>query len=287
MAINSQLIEQILDKRLGRGIYEGKGRLQIINGKIAALRKVSDKVEALSSLIVSIRKELKTESGNYFKFLSSDPEALSKFNDVSCKDAQKKLKFLLEELERLKSRFSRKALRIAFIGVERQGKSTFLKTITGLNDRVIPAYSGNSCTGAVSVIHYSDEPLKVDVEYFSEQEFLDTVKTKLEKYFPNNKFYIGKLADVKNLSLPECLGENATLTENTEYQKFKTSYIEHYDDYCDLVGVGLKSYYDEAIIAQHVAQYEEFPNKVEGAKEKLKNGGKIVWEKRYYVMFKK
>lgn len=84
MAINSQLIEQILDKRLGRGIYEGKGRLQIINGKIAALRKVSDKVEALSSLIVSIRKELKTESGNYFKFLSSDPEALSKFNDVSC-----------------------------------------------------------------------------------------------------------------------------------------------------------------------------------------------------------
>lgn len=39
MAINSQLIEQILDKRLGRGIYEGKGRLQIINGKIAALRK--------------------------------------------------------------------------------------------------------------------------------------------------------------------------------------------------------------------------------------------------------
>lgn len=282
MALNSELIEQILDKRLGRGIYEGKGRLQNINGKIAALRKVSDKVEALSSLIVAIRKELKTESGNYFKFLSSDPEALSKFYDVSCKDAQIKLKLLMEELERLKSRFSRKALRIAFIGVERQGKSTFLKTITGLNDRVIPAYSGNSCTGAVSVIHYSDEPLKVDVEYFSEQEFLDTVKIKLEKYFPNNKFYIGKLADVKNLSLPECLGENATLTENTEYHKFKTSYIEHYDDYCDLVGIGLKSYYDEAIIAQHVAQYEEFPNKVEGSKEKEKNNGSIVWEKRYF-----
>ena len=183
MALNSQLIEQILDKRLGRGIYEGKGRLQNIIGKIAALRKVSDKVEALNSLIVAIRKELKAESGNYFKFLSSDPEALSKFNDVSCEEAQKKLKLLLEELERLKSRFSRKALRIAFIGVERQGKSTFLKTITGLDDRVIPAYSGNSCTGAVSVIHYSDEPLKVDVEYFSEQEFLETVNKKLEKYF--------------------------------------------------------------------------------------------------------
>ena len=68
MALNSHLIEQILDKRLGRGIYEGKGRLQNINGKIAALRKVSDKVVALSSLIVAIRKELEAESGNYFKF---------------------------------------------------------------------------------------------------------------------------------------------------------------------------------------------------------------------------
>lgn len=282
MAINSQLIEQILDKRLGRGVYEGKGRLQNINGKIAALTKVYDKVEALNSLIAIIQKELKEESGNYFKLLNSDPEALSKFKDVSCEEVLKKLQLLLDELERLKSRFSRKALRIAFIGVERQGKSTFLKTITGLNDRVIPAYSGNSCTGAVSVIHYSDEPLKVDVEYFSEQELLETVNEKLKEYFPNNKFYVGRLVDVKNLSLPENLGENATTTENAEYQKFKASYIEHYDEYCDLIGIGLRSYFDEAVIAQHVAQYEEFPNKVEGSKEKEKNDGTIVWEKKYY-----
>ena len=83
MALNLELIEQILDKRLGRGIYEGKGRLQTINGKIAALRKVIDKIEALNSLIVAIKKELTTESGNYFKFLSSDPEALSKFKEAS------------------------------------------------------------------------------------------------------------------------------------------------------------------------------------------------------------
>ncbi len=282
MAINSQLIEQILDKRLGRGIYEGKGRLQNISSKISAIKKVSDKIEALDSLIVTIKKELEAESGNYFKFLSSDPEALSKFNDVSCEDAKEKINHLLEELGNLKNRFSRKALRVAFIGVERQGKSTFLKTITGLDDRVIPAYSGNSCTGTVSVIHYSDEPLKVDVEYFSEHELLKTVNEKLKKYFPNKNFYIGKLADVKNLPLPDALGEEATTTENAEYQKFKNSYIEHFDEYCDLVGIGQKSYYDEAIIAQHVAQYEEFPNKVEGSTEKEKNDGKIVWEKKYY-----
>ena len=282
MAINSHLIEQILDRRLGRGIYEGKGRLQIINGKIAALRKVSDKVEALSSLIVSIRKELKTESGNYFKFLSSDPEALSKFNDVSCKDAQKKLKFLLEELERLKSRFSRKALRIAFIGYERQGKSTFLKTITGLNDKVIPAYSGNSCTGAVSVIHNSNEPLKVDIEYFSEEEFLLIVKEKLNKFFPNTVYVLSRLVDVRDLSLPDNLDVNASIADITEYNKFKNAYIDHYDDYCQLIGKGVCSYYNESIIAQHVAQYEEFQNEQENSKQVLKNDSRTVWVKYYY-----
>lgn len=107
--------------------------------------------------------------------LSSDPEALAQFEEVSCKSATDNLTVLIDSLKLLKKRFEREAIRIAFIGRERQGKSTFIKTITGLNDKVIPAYSGNSCTGAVSVIHNvqrvkdeagNDVKVKVVAEYY-------------------------------------------------------------------------------------------------------------------------
>ena len=278
----NEKINEIINRRIGRGFYSGKGKLQIVEKKITILNDVLERIEQLDLLVSNISIEIENKQGANYNLLNMDPEALMKFNEVSCDNAKRKIKILINELENLKSRFSRESLRIAFIGRERQGKSTFLKTITGLSDKVIPAYSGNSCTGAVSVIHNSNEPLKVLVEYYTVAEFLCIVKEKLSRFFPNRTFTLGKLDDITKLNLPEYLEDGATTTLISEYNKFKSTVIEHYNDYNCLIGAGKVSYTNEDEIAVHVAQYEEFLSPVEGAVAVTKDDGQVVYKLDYY-----
>lgn len=279
--INNQ-VESILDKRLGRGEYVGKGRLQRIESKISSLKNVQTKIEELDALIACVQKELDTQQGKYFNLMAADPESTIRFKEVSTKNALNKINKTLMELENLKARFSREAIRIAFIGRERQGKSTFLKTITGLSNKIIPAYSGNSCTGAVSVIHNSDKPLSVRVEYYSTPEFISIVQEKLNNFFGIGTYRIGRLEDITNLSIPENLSGVASAKQISEFEKFKDSVINHYNDYSYLIGKGKCTYNNEDEIAQHVAQYEEFPVQVEDSVWVRKEDGKDIYQKSYY-----
>ena len=66
--------------------------------------------------------------------------------------AIKQTEALTKALDEVINRFQRDYISIATIGKERQGKSRFLQSVSCLDDKVIPAYSGTSCTGATSVI---------------------------------------------------------------------------------------------------------------------------------------
>lgn len=287
----TQQIEEILDKRLGRGQYAGRGRLQIIEARIANLASVKKRIEELDVLVATIKNQISEKNGEYFNMLVADPDALSQMEEVSCANAKDKVSELIDALELLKKRFEREAIRIAFIGRERQGKSTFIKTITGLNDKVIPAYSGNSCTGAVSVIHnvqnVTDESgnpvdVKVVAEYYDTAKFLEMVNEKLNRFFPDGSQKVGRLEQIESLNLPDTLAGNQSTKLIAEYLKFKTSVVDNYDKYSHLIGVGIRNYYDEDEIAQHVAQYEEFDHEVPGSHEVRKDDGTIVYQLDYY-----
>ena len=286
-----QQIEEILDKRLGRGLYAGRGRLQIIEARIANLASVKKRIEELDALVATIKNQINEKNGEYFNMLVTDLDALLQMEEVSCFNAKAKVAELIDALDLLKKRFEREAIRIAFIGRERQGKSTFIKTITGLNDKVIPAYSGNSCTGAVSVIHnvqnVTDEfgnpvDVKVVAEYYDTAKFLEMVNEKLNRFFPDGSQKVGRLEQIESLNLPETLAGNQSTKLIAEYLKFKTSVVDNYDKYSHLIGVGIRNYYDEDEIAQHVAQYEEFDHEVPGSHEVRKDDGTIVYQLDYY-----
>lgn len=298
LTINQQL-EAILDKRLGRGAYEGRGRLQIIEAKVAALMSAREKVEQLDALITTVQKQVEQKQGAYYNMLASDPDALAQFDELrhlyegnsSGLRALSKLNEVIGQLERLKLRFGRKAVRVAFIGRERQGKSTFIKTISGLNDKVIPAYSGNSCTGAVSVIHNAERvtddngrevKVKVVVTYYDTPSFLEMINSKLKSFFPDGRYIIGRLEQLDGLALPDALGNGVTMKLASEYAKFKSSVVEHYAEYSHLIGAGTCTYYDENEIAQHVAQYEEFDHKTENSHLVKKDDGRTVYQVNYY-----
>ncbi|MBA4192778.1 MAG: hypothetical protein C0467_32845 [Planctomycetaceae bacterium] len=69
-------------------------------------------------------------------------------------------------------RFGKNTINIGVAGKARQGKSTILQAISGLDDRVIPTSDGLPCTGAKSrILHRTDDP-HAEIEFYTASEFL-------------------------------------------------------------------------------------------------------------------
>ncbi|MEL6815249.1 MAG: hypothetical protein AAFP03_10610 [Cyanobacteria bacterium J06598_3] len=56
-----------------------------------------------------------------------------------------------------------------------QGKSTFLKSLSGLSDNEIPALKGAACTAVRSKIRHHDSETQATVTFHSAQSFLAEV----------------------------------------------------------------------------------------------------------------
>ena len=279
--INIQ-IQQIIDKRKST-------RLPEIEKEIAFLKQAKVRVQGLDSVISTITYQMESKRGPYYAMLQADPGMEARFMAVSTSETKRMIEEQLETLENLKKRFSRDAVQIAFVGFERQGKSCFLQSISGLNNKVIPAYSGTSCTGAVSVIHNVDKDLEVHIDFYDQETFLDIVREKLKTFFPDRTYSINSLDDVAGIDVSDFdsdIPEVAIACNN-----FKDAFIDHIGTYKSLIGHPTMVTSDENQIIQHVSQYEEFdaiPDGEDAAtfvqkEKKDADGNKVlVWQKNYY-----
>lgn len=279
--INEQ-IEQIIRKRK-------ETRLPQIEKEIAFLKEVRAKIQNLDSVISTVTHQMEVKHGPYYTMLQADPSMEARFMAVSTTEAKRLIDEQLQTLENLKKRFSRDAVQIAFIGFERQGKSCFLQSISGLNNKVIPAYSGTSCTGAVSVIHNVDKNLEVHIEFYELDAFLKIVQEKLQNFFPDKHLVVNSLNDLKHLDLSDFASDDPEVS--LEFNKFKDAFIDHIGVYESLIGHSKFTTSDEDQIIQHVSQYEEFesipagedPSLFARKKKQDANGNEVVvWQKNYY-----
>lgn len=276
-------IEGIISKRK-------KERLPKIRENIVFLRDIVDRINNLDNLIGIIRYQCEQKQGPYYQMLLTDPAMESRFNVVSTVNLRQHLYSQISKLENLEKRFSRDAVQIAFVGYERQGKSRFLQSISGLSNSVIPAYSGTSCTGTVSVIHNVSSGFKAKIEFYSLAEFLEIMSDKLKTFFPGRTFYLNSVQGLKTLDLS---GFNAgtNIELSNQFEKFINGYVNHADDIEELIGREPMTITDEKIVIQHVAQYEEFQTIPAGEnpslffeKEKTNDDGQPykVYVKNYY-----
>ena len=242
----NQQIQQIIDKRK-------LTRLPQIEKEITFLKEVKAKVENLDSVINTINHQMTEKHGPYYAMLQSDPSMETRFMAVSTAQVKKLIDEQLERLEILRKRFSRDAVQIAFIGYERQGKSCFLQSISGLSNKVIPAYSGTSCTGAVSVIHNVPKDLEVHIEFYDLKAFLNIVKEKLHNFFPNDHFTLNSLNDLSAIDLSEFTTDDPEVS--LEFNKFKDAFFGHLNVYESLIGHSKIVTSDENQIIQHVSQF--------------------------------
>lgn len=294
MATINEQIDKILDMRLGRNAFKGKGHLQDVEAKIAALEEIRNSIVQLQSCTKAVDLQISNHSGEFYKALYSDPNAMTAFKQLDCVGALISIDNALSNLKKLQKRFEREAVRIAFIGYERQGKSTFLQSMTGLPNEVIPAYDGTSCTGAVSVIHNeeTETSFRAEIEFYTVQEFLDNVKAKLKILMPEKNFAITSLDDLANIDLSTYSGKDKTETEKL----IKNNIIGHRNFYGPFLGKGVQTYTDKDTVMKFVAQYREYPTRKsipsdaheEDIKERIKEKNldgtpkSVVWRHMYY-----
>lgn len=144
-----QLINNIIEARASR--------LPAINDKIQKLNSLLAELEdyeTLRSAIVDEKGELRVSSPLYPQLVQY-PDMVANINEAQSDDVQVAIRKYIGSLERLHQRFARKSVAIQVFGEAGSGKSTFIQSVTGLDNNVVLVSSGDHCTGATSFIKNS------------------------------------------------------------------------------------------------------------------------------------
>lgn len=149
-----------------------------------------------------------------------DAEVDKQLKEVNLDKIKQEIEKESKRLERLIVRLSRPTLNIGVVGRMGQGKSTFLKSLSGLSDNEIPAYAGAACTAVRSKISHHDGDTEATVTLHSESSFLEEV---IGEYYRELKFAAipVSLDAFANNPLPKC-PEGAT--EEEMYKRLRDDY---------------------------------------------------------------
>ncbi|MGM9819327.1 MAG: hypothetical protein ACI3Z9_00795 [Candidatus Onthomorpha sp.] len=222
-----QQIEQIIAKRK-------RSRLPLIESKIAFIESLLQRVNSLDTLIKEIKTQCEIKKGPYYSILASDPGMEIRLQNVSTDDTRAAITELQKELARLKTRFSRKSISLQVFGMAGSGKSTFIQSVTGLDNDVVLASEGGHCTGVSSFIYNSDH-FEARVYLYTEEDMLALFNKNLEalekKYNPAiTPILLHKFDDIQGFKL-----ENVGLPSTMDGRLSVLKYVENFSLISNLI----------------------------------------------------
>lgn len=169
-----------------------------------------------------------------------------------------KVKQIIQVLEKLDKRFSRKTLTIAFVGRAGQGKSRFIQALTGLTAVEVPDGSMNNCTGVrVTISHCLDRATFGEAYFHTEASFLE------DNIYPYYDFLdLGtkpkNLSEFINKPLPKL--ELQTSEAKALYDHLNKCYA-HHSSYSSLLQESSPKQISREEIRKYVAQTDEANHK--------------------------
>jgi chaperonin cofactor prefoldin len=148
-----------------------------IDGLLAKRHDQKPKMESLQAALsrlgadVSGLVELANDTANLAESESKLKGTVTCLKD-SLANLETRITHLQAKIANLMVRFGKNTVNVGVAGKARQGKSTLLQRISGLNDAVIPAGDGLPCTGAKSKIFHQEQDPHAEVDFYSEEEFV-------------------------------------------------------------------------------------------------------------------
>lgn len=259
-------INEIIDRRIGRNGFEGKGHFELIRKKKDFFTRLQATIEEYQTLREIMQSQIQMQQGEYYTMAMEDKDFEGKVDIADPSRVLSQLKLCLSECDRLEQRFGREAINISVIGLAGQGKSTLLQSIANLNNSIIPAADGADCTGAKSVICNCDGPTYAKIVFYNDVELIEQIGRYISALqMPVSLGSTRQIPSIK--SYIEAYKEQHT--EDTNGQKKSTlsaaekkhlshleKYVDHYGEYAPLIGtVHVEN--NETLIRDYVAQYRE------------------------------
>ena len=192
--------------------------LQQLHGVAAKISIVQNNADELLNCLAT----LDSKQSNMLAELG-DRAFKTKLQNIDFQIFIDKLKKAQTQLNKLQSRFGRKTLNIAVVGIAGQGKSRLLQTLTGLSADVIPDGKDGDCTAVRSNIYHRselDNEINITVKYHNESSFLQEV---ILPYYQ----------ELEITPLPRSLAEFSSLQldDNLDFNQVKRDKYEHFKTY--------------------------------------------------------
>ena len=249
-------INEIIDRRIGRNGFEGKGHLEVIMKKKVFFNELMLALQEYQALRENMLSQINGCRGEYYTMSLEDPTLQQKIELADPSATILQLQKCLAECDRLEKRFNRETINISVVGRARQGKSRLLQSISGLADEVIPASNAGDCTGAKSVIENAKGKTRAHIIFYNEIEMVEQLQKYLDEVGIDR--HIGSIAQIE--SLKSDLDSYAmNLSQKTDRQQslfqHLKKYVEHYDEYRKFIGME-QDESNEKNIRNYVAQYD-------------------------------
>lgn len=227
---------------------------KIVEDRRCRHEEIQARLGAVSAVLAAL-ESLKDRSASHQQRLHDDVKVCSLLRDLDAKaeEAIGRTGKLVEELRRLKKRTGRETLNIGVVGKPKQGKSTFLQALTGLEEAIIPT-GKDFVTGACSYLRHDPAVAPGDayavITPYSRREFMDEVLAPFCKKF---HLVLDAPDDLPGLVLPDEAG--LTETEKFELERLRGLKAD-YNQYKDLLGQESRKI-PKHEIRKYVAQCDE------------------------------
>ena len=218
------------------------------------IASIIEKRRPLVNKIADTEANLKSLSSELKNLEAYRNELLTRVEDCNVKQSLQELDFTeihkkiddeCQKIGTLRERISRHTLNIGVIGFMGQGKSTLLKSLSGLTDNEIPALKGGACTAVRSTIENHQGEIVTEVIIHSENSFLEEViypyykELGLENKPLNlNDFALQKFPQTQVIDA-NATNERASATNERMYKHLKDDYHSNINQYQHLLQPGL------------------------------------------------
>lgn len=122
-------INEIIDRRIGRNGFEGKGHLEVIKKKKAFFNELMLALQEYQALRENMLSQINGCRGEYYTMSIEDPTLQQKIELADPSATILQLQKCLAECDRLEKRFNRETINISVVGRAGQGKSRLLQPL--------------------------------------------------------------------------------------------------------------------------------------------------------------
>lgn len=158
-------------------MYTTTNRTEKIVSILEKRRPLAEKIQGVEANLRSLSSTLLRLEDHRKDLLTkiNDENACKRLQEIDFTAIQEKIKDESVKLVTLRERFSCRTLNIGVVGLMGQGKSTLLKSLSGLTDNEIPALEGGACTAVRSTIENQPGETIAEVTLHSQNSFLEEV----------------------------------------------------------------------------------------------------------------